>query len=59
MAASSRDKGPRPAVHPARRSTTIPVLDEAFDVLDRGANAGQQGPERRGKSRPARPAMNG
>lgn len=37
------DKGPRPPLHPACRSTTIPVLDEAFDVLDRGATRASKG----------------
>lgn len=37
------DKGPRPPLHPACRSTTIPVLDDAFDVLDKGATRASKG----------------
>lgn len=37
------DKGPRPPLHPACRSTTVPVLDEAFDVLDKGATRASKG----------------
>ena len=41
--------GPRPPIHPACRSTTVPVLDPAFDVLGKGAtrpSKGDDGPER-------------
>lgn len=39
------DKGPRPPLHPACRSTTVPVLDDAFDVLDKGATRSSKGAE--------------
>ncbi len=37
------DKGPRPPLHPACRSTTVPVLDDAFDILDKGATQASKG----------------
>lgn len=37
------DKGPRPPLHPACRSTTIPVLSDAFDILDKGATRASKG----------------
>ena len=39
------DKGPRPPLHPACRSTTVPVLDDAFDILDKGATQASKGAE--------------
>jgi len=39
------DKGPRPPLHPACRSTTVPVLDDAFDILDKGATQSSNGAE--------------
>jgi SPP1 gp7 family putative phage head morphogenesis protein len=39
------DKGPRPPLHPACRSTTVPVLDDAFDILDKGATQSSKGAE--------------
>lgn len=37
--------GPRPPLHPGCRSTTVPVLDDAFDVLDKGATRSSKGDE--------------
>lgn len=39
------DAGPRPPIHPNCRSTTVPVLDDAFDVLDKGATRSSKGAE--------------
>ncbi len=38
-----RESGPRPPLHPNCRSTTVPVLDDAFDVLDKGATRASKG----------------
>ena len=38
-----RESGPRPPLHPNCRSTTVPVLDDAFDVLDRNATRSSKG----------------
>lgn len=37
------DSGPRPPLHPQCRSTTIAVLDPAFDILDEGATRASKG----------------
>ena len=37
------ESGPRPPIHPNCRSTTVPVLDDAFDVLDRDATRSSKG----------------
>ena len=37
------DSGPRPPLHPQCRSTTIAVLDPAFDMLDEGATRASKG----------------
>lgn len=37
------DSGPRPPLHPACRSTTIPVLSDAFSVLRKGATRASNG----------------
>ena len=39
------DKGPRPPIHPNCRSTTVPVLDDAFGILDKGATQASKGEE--------------
>jgi SPP1 gp7 family putative phage head morphogenesis protein len=36
-------KGPLPPIHPNCRSTTVAVLDPAFDVFDRGATRSSEG----------------
>lgn len=45
-------EGPRPPLHPGCRSTTIPTLDSAFDVLDKGATRASKG-DTGGKQVPA------
>lgn len=36
-------EGPRPPLHPGCRSTTIPLIDDAFDILDAGATRASKG----------------
>lgn len=43
------DSGPRPPLHPACRSTTVPVIDDAFDILDKGATRSSKGAPEPGK----------
>jgi len=37
------NSGPRPPIHPGCRSSTIPLLDESFSMLDKGATRASKG----------------